>query len=382
MEFIKDYRTFTFSLGLLFILVNLFFLFNKGSEFSKILAEKKYEQIILNQNSNFQVKSSDNFLLNLQRKKYNEISMYLNNKYGKLKLNSFKFKKKLKIYITESYNKKIRKWFLTKYLNDIFDIEFVEDNPDYIIIDVFGYRNKTFNNSINKAIKIAIFTENKIPDLNEADYALGQSHLNYLDRYFKYLNLIYLNYKPIDEIRKNFLKNNINRKKFCAAVISDINPIFSNNFRLRFIDELNKYKRIDMGGGYKNNVGGKVKNKIQFLSSYKFSIAMENTEGDGYVSEKIIDSFLAGTIPIYYGNYNVDEYINPKSYILIKGEEDIKKKIDLIIEIDNNEDKYLSMLKEKVILDKHVSEKVISELQLFLINIFSQDNSLAHRIDD
>ena len=40
--------------------------------------------------------------------------------------------------------------------------------------------------------------------------------------------LMYLNYKPIDEIRKNFLKNNINRKKFCAAVISDINPIFSN----------------------------------------------------------------------------------------------------------------------------------------------------------
>ena len=137
-----------------------------------------------------------------------------------------------------------------------------------------------------------------------------------------------------------------------------------------------------MGGGYKNNVGGKVKNKIQFLTSYKFSIAMENTNGDGYVSEKIIDSFLAGTIPIYYGNYNVDEYINPKSYILIKGEEDLKKKIDYIIEIDNNKEKYLSILKEKVILDQFVSEKIKSELKQFLINIFSQDHSLAHRIDD
>jgi hypothetical protein len=38
-----------------------------------------------------------------------------------------------------------------------------------------------------------------------------------------------------------------------------------------------------------------------------------------YISEKIIESFIAGTIPIYYGDYLVDEYIiikiNPKVYI-------------------------------------------------------------------
>ena len=28
------------------------------------------------------------------------------------------------------------------YLKDLFDVEYVEENPDYIIIDVFGYRNK------------------------------------------------------------------------------------------------------------------------------------------------------------------------------------------------------------------------------------------------
>ena len=82
-----------------------------------------------------------------------------------------------------------------------------------------------------------------------------------------------------------------------------------------------------MGGYSFNNVGGKVINKIDFLSSYKFSITMENSEGDGYISEKIIDSFIAGTIPIYYGNYMIDEYINPKAYILIKDEKLKKNKI-------------------------------------------------------
>ena len=36
-----------------------------------------------------------------------------------------------------------------------------------------------------------------------------------------------------------------------------------------------------MGGKYNNNVGI-INNKIDFLSKYKFSIAMENTEADGY----------------------------------------------------------------------------------------------------
>ena len=73
-----------------------------------------------------------------------------------------------------------------------------------------------------------------------------------------------------------------------------------------------------MGGAVLNNVDGKVTNKIEFLSSYKFSIAMENSEGDGYISEKILESLISGTIPIYYGDYMVDEYINPNVYILIK----------------------------------------------------------------
>ena len=56
-----------------------------------------------------------------------------------------------------------------------------------------------------------------------------------------------------------------------------------------------------MGESYNNNVGV-IHNKIEFLSSYKFSIAMENTEEEGYLSQKIIDSFLSGTIPIYLEN--------------------------------------------------------------------------------
>ena len=135
-----------------------------------------------------------------------------------------------------------------------------------------------------------------------------------------------------------------------------------------------------MGGLYNNNIGGRVKDKIKFLNSYKFSISMENSKGDGYFSEKIFDSFLAGTIPIYYGDYMIDEYINPKSYILIKGEKDMLEKIEYIKKIDNDINLYKSLLKEKVFLDNNIRNKNDKELKQFLQHIFEQDKSKAYRI--
>lgn len=128
-----------------------------------------------------------------------------------------------------------------------------------------------------------------------------------------------------------------------------------------------------MGGRAFNNVGGRVKDKRKFLSSYKFSFAMENTKGDGYVTEKIIDSFLAGNIPIYYGDYMVDQYINPKAFILIKGEQDIKSKIEYIKKIDNIT-LYRSILKEKIFNADY--QNIIKEKNILKIFSFYQTISI------
>ena len=138
-----------------------------------------------------------------------------------------------------------------------------------------------------------------------------------------------------------------------------------------------------MGGRCRNNIGARIKDKINFLSEYKFSIAMENSEGDGYISEKIADSFRAGTIPIYYGDYLIDEYINPKTYILIRGEKDIDKKIEYIKKIDNDDKLYMEIMKEKPIIDNKFKENIDKkEIKEFLNNIFSQNKNKVYRRDD
>ena len=205
--------------------------------------------------------------------------------------------------------------------------------------------------------------------------------INYLDRYFKYSVPFIDRYNSsIDKIRDKTL-NGIIRNNFCAAVISNCGSFYG--FRLNFIEKLSKYKKVDMGGNCKNNINKKITDKIQFLSNYKFSIAMENSEGDGYLTEKIVDSFLAGTIPIYYGDYMLDEIINPKTYILIKGVKDMDEKIEYIKKIDNDINLYKSIMKEKPILDDNFVDKINkNEIKSFLKNIFRQDKKKAFRRDD
>lgn len=205
----------------------------------------------------------------------------------------------------------MKSWFKNQ-TNFIFEVN--PKNPDFLIYDIWGKEN--LNPKYYNSVKIAYYSENSIPDLNHADYALGQAHIMYFDRYLKFPYFVFVLNRifgyDIQKIRANSIKNK--NKKFCAAVISD--NFNSTIFRFQFIKELNKYKKVEMGGRTFKNIGKTVKDKINYLSSFKFSFAMENSEGDGYISEKIIDSFLAGTIPIYYGDYMVDEYINPKAFIL------------------------------------------------------------------
>ena len=275
------------------------------------------------------------------------------------------------LYIVDFYRNHGFNIWIENICKDKFIIKFNKDNPDYLIYNVFGYKH--LNSKYDKSIKIAIFTENKIPDLLEVDYDMGFSHINYLDRYFKY-NIFEYNDNLIKDIKKKVIDSPI-KKKFCAAVISNGNP---NSFRIKFINELNKYKIIDMGGKYKNNVGGPVKNKIEFLSNYKFSIAMENSEGEGYTSEKIYQSYISGTIPIYYGNYNLDEFYNHKTYILIKDINDMKKKIEYIKKIDNDDRLYKSIFKENILNNYNIN-KIFQEEKEFFWNIFEQDKSKAFR---
>jgi hypothetical protein len=76
-------------------------------------------------------------------------------------------------------------------------------------------------------------------------------------------------------------------------------------------------KRAGFGAGWQYpSYRGAVRNKLETLGKYRFSICYENQKDTpGYVSEKMIDAFLAGNVPIYYGNENCKGYVPDDCFI-------------------------------------------------------------------
>lgn len=53
----------------------------------------------------------------------------------------------------------------------------------------------------------------------------------------------------------------------------------------------------------------------RFYQRFKFGLVMENTKTEGYVSEKILNAFIGGTVPIYYGTEDVFKIFNRKAFV-------------------------------------------------------------------
>src|SRR6185369_6834895 len=57
--------------------------------------------------------------------------------------------------------------------------------------------------------------------------------------------------------------------------------------------------------------------KRDIFSPYKFVLAFENSNCEGYVTEKVYDALLVDAIPIYMGAPDIDNYVPPGSVIKV-----------------------------------------------------------------
>ncbi len=55
--------------------------------------------------------------------------------------------------------------------------------------------------------------------------------------------------------------------------------------------------------------------KISTISNYRFNLCYENMVEKGYVTEKIIDCLVAGTVPLYLGAADIEQYIPAESFV-------------------------------------------------------------------
>lgn len=210
--------------------------------------------------------------------------------------------------------------------------------PDVLFYSCWGMQHLRWRH----AIRIYFTAEQDIPDFNLCDYALGLAHVGMPGRFLHFPFYVFYN----DILRK--LENRTLpadsqavKRDFCSTVISGPmrHPIY-----FEILNRLNAYKTVASGGRRNNNVGGPVADKLAFIQKYKFNLAIENLDTDGYITEKIPEAFAAGTVPIYWGSKQVKKEFGEGGYINISDFNTLDEAIAYIQKVDNDDDLYLQLL--------------------------------------
>jgi len=232
-------------------------------------------------------------------------------------------------------------------LKEDYEIE-ISANPDILFFSLFG------RTSTQRSCKKVFYTGENIPPplkglenpfLNgvSCDYSFS---FDYMDDERNYRLPHYLLYDGYYDLANDkAIEESLAKRKFCNFVVSN----GSCEQRNRLFERLSKYKKIDSGGRYANNIGYPVPDKRKFQSEYKFSIAFENNayrpQHSGYTTEKIMEPMTVDSMPIYWGNPDIDREFNTQSFVNFYDFDSEDEMIDYIIELDKDDCLYLEKLR-------------------------------------
>jgi len=189
---------------------------------------------------------------------------------------------------------------------------------------------------------------------------LIKKYKKYIKNYISFLQNIF--YSPVrnyiyvpfclfsNHIYKNRKFKNRNRKYFLAYCSS--RPIYEREY---MFDLFVKKKGIHLChsfgkcyGRYKNTKikdvpeGFMNEDLIDIYKDYKFVLTMENECKDGYITEKIINAFYSGAIPIYWGSKNINDFFNPESFINVNNFKSFEDCVNYVVNMTNYEIYYMT----------------------------------------
>lgn len=307
-------------------------------------------------------KNKNLYILNIDANK-----QYLNNVVNTISVNAFynnirnecKNEGKIYLQIRDQERTQIEYLFREHYLP--------ESKPEKINIYQQNYKFEKIFSKDNKFIKdskdLFRFIENNLNIYRH----LNSKWYNYSNKFNKLLNIN----------NSDSLSNH--KPKFCCFIVSNPEGWQRNEmFKL-----LSEYKKVDSLGRFMKNVDIIIPDRVleqdeyfNLISQYKFMINFENYSYVYYNTEKIFNTFQAGTIPIYWGDplihklYNKDcfinvEYSNNKEQQL----EYLQNAVEQIIELDKNDKKYIEMFNKKLVINEHKEDNRLKQNLYYLMTL-------------
>ena len=183
---------------------------------------------------------------------------------------------------------------------------------------------------------------NQIATVSDHPYHKNKIHIHELTLWY---------FKNTEDLFNN---TSWEKSKNISIICSDATGLDGHKKRYALVNKLiGHFKdKIDVYGRGFNYID----DKLDALKEYKYSIAIENKSIPNYFSEKLIECFMAYTIPIYAGCTNIDNYFD--SSVIFKLDLDDYKKSIILIEKILEEDPYERLKQNllnnrKLYLDKY-----------------------------
>lgn len=221
----------------------------------------------------------------------------------------------------------------------------------------FGSWAKSFNLRPSELAKVNIFYtgENERPPYRDWDayllfdlesYAGKNAYLPLwwitcteilMDTTAPYLGKM-LTVKSMLEFRQVSLKH---RKKFCIAFLGK-----AYSFRLHGLAALSSIEKVDIYGDMARK---RVKSKYKESQNYRFVFCFENNLYPGYVTEKVIEAWGTGAVPLYWGS-DPAGYINPKAVISLNDFASFSDFTAYVREVNTNKELWESIASQPILL--------------------------------
>lgn len=147
---------------------------------------------------------------------------------------------------------------------------------------------------------------------------------------------------PINQLLHKRNYDPASKKEFCVMVAG--NP---EGLRVNLYNSISKYKPVH---GYGSMFGNSLRtSKFDVLPYYKFCLCPENSIYDGYVTEKLIDAYAGGCVPVYSGDVSVIDDFNSYAYLNYQFARNMEYFVKLIKDVDGSEELYKTMYEQPLL---------------------------------
>lgn len=186
--------------------------------------------------------------------------------------------------------------------------------------------------------------------------------------FFPWISIQFIRYHLLNYIYKYQHNKDYSKKKFFIAYCNKnqtkertdfMNKLVENNTNINIDKEIHSLGPHYIAKTVSKRIPQKYSSPnihlVNALNAYKFNVVFENCEKNGYITEKLLQAFIANTIPIYWGDHVLAKKIfNPDAMICVRDFQDVETCAKFICNM--SEDDIQRMLNEPMFRDNIIPE--------------------------